>query len=237
MRAKLLGAMVLVGCVVLAGIGMTSADEKKPPVVANEKKVETKSEKYTPASTIDFGGELGLSFPSLTSLGGRIEAARQAADPVALAAAGLELAAAEKVSGKKAALAADAVLKEAVDLAKARGHSKELLMVAEMVKGDAAKELQTEADKAAQAEKAQADKPEEAARGTRFLRVHNHTHEGVDIYVNGQFIGHVHEHRHETFPLHMRHDRVEMLARHHHRTWGPARIHGEYDTYTWDLND
>jgi hypothetical protein len=233
MRTKLLGAALLAGCVVLLGIRVTSAaDDKKP--VANEKKVEAKAEKYTPASTIDFGSELGLSFPALTTLGARIEAARRAPDPVALAAAGQELAAAEKVSGKKAGLTADTVLKEAVDLAKVRGNSKEMLLVAELVKGDAAKDLQAEADKAAQAEKA--EQPE-ATRGARYLRVVNHTHEGLDIYVDGRFLGHVHEHRHETFPLHMKHERVVLFARHHHRTWGPAHIHGEYDTYTWELTD
>jgi hypothetical protein len=232
MRTKLLGAALLAGCVVLLGIGVSSAQEKKP--VANEKKIEVKAEKYTPATTIDFGGDLGLSFPALTSLGARIEAARRGPDPVDLAAAGTELAAAEKVSGKKAGLTSDAVLKEAVELARARGSSKELMMVAELVKGDTGKDLQAEALKAAEAEKT--PQPE-VGRGARYLRVVNHSDEGVDIYVDGRFIGHVYEHRHETFPLHMKYDRVEMFARHHHRTWGPARIRGEYDTYTWELTD
>jgi hypothetical protein len=235
MRTKLLAPALLAGCVVLIGLGVTAADDKQQ--VSTEKKVEAKAEKYTPASTIDFGGELGLPFAALTTLGSRIEAARRAPDPVALAAAGEELAAAEKVAGKKAALTADVVLKEAAELAKARGNSKELMMVAELVKGDAAKDLLDEANKAAEAEKVPQSTGKEEGRGARFLRIYNATHEGVDIYVNGERIGHVREHRRETFPLHMRHDRVVLFARHHHRTWGPARIHGEYETYTWELTD
>jgi hypothetical protein len=237
MRAKLLGALLLAGCVVLAGIGMTSAQDKKP--VATEKKVEgVKAEKYTPASTIDFGGALGLSFPSLTSLGGRIEAARRAPDPVALTADGLELAAAEKVSGKKADLTSETVLKEAVDLAKVRSHSQELRMVAELLKDDpAAKDLRAEADKAATREREEEAKSPEAGRGASYLRVVNRTHEGLDIYVNGEFLGHVREHQRETFPIHMRHEHVRLFAKHHHRTWGPAHIEGHYDTYTWELDD
>jgi hypothetical protein len=237
MRTKLLGAALLAGCVVLLGIRVSSAADDKKPVVPTEKKVEgVKAEKYTPASTIDFGGELGLPFQALTTLGSRIEAARRAPDPVALAAAGEELAAAEKVANKKASLTSDAVLKEAAELAKLRGNSKELMMVAELLKD---KDLQAEAEKAAKAENTPQSPPgkEEGTRGARYLRVINHSEEGVDIYVDGRFIGHVHSHRHETFPIHMKHEHVHMMARHHHRTWGPARIHGEYDTYTWELTD
>ena len=59
-----------------------------------------------------------------------IEHCRTAADPVGLAAAAKELAVAEAVSGKKAAVTSATISKEAIDLAKLRNSSQELSAVA-----------------------------------------------------------------------------------------------------------
>jgi hypothetical protein len=235
MKAKTLAAMLLIGCAILGGMVLPGAAQEKKPV-APGKKFEFKGEKYTPASTIDFGGELGLPLQALTTLGGRIEAAREAPDPVALAVAGLELAAAEKVSGKKAGLSSESLFKEVAGLARDRGHSKELLMVAELLND---KDLRAEADKAARREKDEAElaKAGETPRGTRYLRIWNRTQECAKVYVNGEFLGRVEPGAFDTFPIYKRYLPVRLFARHHHRTWGPARFDGEYDIWTWELND
>jgi hypothetical protein len=235
MKAKTLAAVLLTGCAILGGMVLPGTAQENKPVVP-EKKIEAKGEKYTPASTIDFGGELGLPLQGLTTLGGRIEAARRTPDPVALAVAGLELAAAEKVSGKNAGLSSEAVFKEVVYLAKVRSHSKELLMVAELLND---KDLRAEADRAARFEKGEAEaaKAGETPRGTRYLRVWNRTRECTEVYVNGECLGHVEPGEFATFPIYKRYREVRLFARHHHRRWGPARIDGDYDIWTWELND
>jgi hypothetical protein len=235
MRTKAL-AMALVACVGLVAAGGLVPQAK----AADEKKVESKSEKYTSAATINFGGQLGLPFESVANLGARIEAARRQSDPVSLAVLGLELAAAEKVAGKKADLTSDALLKEAVSTAKLRANSKELLMVAQLLKDDkAAKELTAEADKAAKREndEAEAAKSGEAPRGAQYLRVHNDFHEGVQIYVDGQQVGWVRPGARETFYIHKHHRHFTLFARHHHRTWGPVEVEGQFETYHWRITE
>jgi hypothetical protein len=235
MRTKALG-MALVAYVGLLATGGLPAQEK----AATEKKVESKSEKYTSAATVNFGGALGLPFESVANLGARIEAARRQADPVSLTVLGLELGAAEKVAGKKADLTSDTLLKEGVDLAKLRGNSKEMLMVAQLLKDDkAAKELTVEADKAAKREsdEAAAAKSGEAPRGAQYLRVHNAFHEGVQIYVDGQQVGWVQPGAHETFYIHKHHRHFTLYARHHHRTWGPVEVEGQFETYQWRITE
>src|SRR5689334_6602017 len=65
------------------------------------------------AATVDFRKALGVPFEGLTTIGARIEQARTASDPVCLAVLATELGVAEKVSGKKASLTSDEVMKEA----------------------------------------------------------------------------------------------------------------------------
>src|SRR4051794_4391874 len=65
------------------------------------------------ASAVNFNRAFGLPFESLNSLGQRIDHARRASDPVALASAARELGVAEAVSGKKASLRSADVMKEA----------------------------------------------------------------------------------------------------------------------------
>ncbi len=229
----------LLALVIGAGalVSGTSADDKKP---AGATKIEIKPEKYVPATTINFGGELGLPFESLTTLGVRIETARRSSDPVELTAAAIELAAAEKVAGKKASLTAEALLKEALETAKLRGNSKELKMIAQLVKDEkTAKDLESEATKAEKREKEEAEalKSGEKTRGTRYLRCINYCGEGVNVYVDGSFIGHIHAYQERTFYLGMKYRAVKLYARHSRIHWGPRYIEGDYDNYTWELRD
>src|SRR5262249_14902491 len=102
-------SLVACGCLLAAlssrAVGGDDKGETKVPKKAT--KIETKSKAAETALTVDFAKELGLSFPTLTTLGARIEQARQQADPVALGLAARELKVAEKVSGKQAAVTAD----------------------------------------------------------------------------------------------------------------------------------
>ena len=117
----------------MAGTSLSNANQVKEKKI----EVESKAEKYQSAAGIDFAGSFGLSFPSLTTLGARIEQARQAADPVGLAQAANELLIAEKVSGKKAPISADDLRKQAVKMALNRQRSSELQAVA-LLTSDAA---------------------------------------------------------------------------------------------------
>src|SRR5262245_55850865 len=111
-----------------------SAEELKKPkkeeVKGKDKQVVTsKPTKRVRASSINFRKAYGLPLASLGTLGARIDAARRAPDPVALAHAAGELKVAEKVSGKKASLTSNALLAEAAELAKLRKEVAELRSV------------------------------------------------------------------------------------------------------------
>src|SRR4051794_3944510 len=88
---------------------LSPADGPKGAVGAKDDKqdVRSRAEMRTSAAAANFGKQLNLPFPSLHTLGSRIDAARRAHDPVALAHAASELAVAEKVAGKKADLTSD----------------------------------------------------------------------------------------------------------------------------------
>ena len=86
------------------------------------------------AATVDFQAELGLSFPSLLSIGARIERYRTSSpDPFGLANAARELAAAEKFTGRNASITAEQLMQEAVQMAKVRNDATELKATASLV--------------------------------------------------------------------------------------------------------
>ena len=183
--------MSMVGIGLLGWLGSVSlADEPKP---GNEVVKASKMEKATVATTIDFGGELKLPFHSLITLGARIQEARMAPDPVALAAAARELAAEEKVSGKKAQLTAENLAQEATALAKMRNQSGELEAVSLLLENP---DAQTELKKLAEAaKKREADEAEAVRKGviTRGLRgtltVINKHNVAMSMYVDGNYVG------------------------------------------------
>lgn len=182
------GATVLVGGYVVATLLSSAA-------VAQDNVIETKKEKRTVATTVDFAGALGLSFPSLTGLGARIERARSAADPVGLAGAARELAAAEAASGKKASITSADLTKQAVDLATQRRSSKELKAVAALVSDDRTRTrlegLATQAA-AAEAQAREAKDSGEKTRGImRTLHVDNRTGYWINVYIDGHYVRNV----------------------------------------------
>jgi hypothetical protein len=107
------------------------------------------------APAVDFSEELGLSYPSLATLGGRVDSARESEDPVALAVASVELAADEKASGKTDDVKSTDLASEAIELAKERFHPAELKSVAAVLSGNSeAAKLTDVAGKAEQMEAA-----------------------------------------------------------------------------------
>jgi hypothetical protein len=95
--------LLLLGSLALVSLGVVSlagGDEPKKddPASADKEKIESKPTKRTPAASVKFRKELGLPLSTLNTLGSRIDAARRAHDPVALANAANELGVAERAS-------------------------------------------------------------------------------------------------------------------------------------------
>jgi len=131
-RAKvgllLLAATTLVSFAVVSLVA-GEQPKKDDPAAADKEVIDSKATPRTAAATVKFRKELGLPYPSLNTLGSRIDAARRAHDPVALAHAANELSVAEKVSGKKASLLAKELVKESAQLAALRRQETELRAV------------------------------------------------------------------------------------------------------------
>lgn len=208
--------MLVVGLAMLANTA-TAADDKAPTAKPGELlTIRSKLEPCVMASTIDFRKATGLPFSSLLSLGSRIQQAKEAADPVCLANCARELAVAEQVSGKNAAITAKSILDEAVSLAEIRGDSTELKAVA-LLAGDAKikgklDSLATEAaEREANARKAA--KEGEASREIHgSLTVCNHTDECLNIYVGGRFVGEVHAGESASFHVHDHNHYTQLSA-------------------------
>jgi hypothetical protein len=156
----------------------------------NEELVPLKRINYVSARTVDFNKELGVPFAGLLTLGTRIETAAKDLDPVSLAAAGLELKAAETAAGKTASYTSQKVLDRAVQIAVDRARPAELKAVKALLPEKAA-----EFDKLLTVLKRSED---ETARGTLFVRVRNIGDEHCDVLINGINRGCVEEHRTET---------------------------------------
>jgi len=181
-------AIVAILGLVASGLSPTAQGQPKK----EGKKIEAKMEAGTPAASVNFSKELGLEFVSLTTLGGRIAAARVVADPVALAAAAQELAAAEKASGKTAAINSADLLKEAVQLAKIRFTPSELKAVSYLAKDKSLLAVAEKADKAMQ-DQIKARQAGETSRGIQGTLHVDSRVQGVwlRVYVDGRFVGNV----------------------------------------------
>lgn len=184
MRIATLGLMVLL--LGASSTGLVLGQDK-------ENILETKRATAASAATVNFNEELGLGFASLNALGQRIEAARNAMDPVGLASAATELHVAERVSGKTASITSAALMDEAVELAKLRFQADELRAVALLVEDEKVRKDFT--DYAAQADKELAVQKQKKELGvrergiTRRLFVDNRTGYTLSIYVNGRYKG------------------------------------------------
>jgi hypothetical protein len=231
--------------VVLVPLGL-GADPKKPDPKDDDKQVvDSKPEKLSPAKAVDFRKELGLPFASLGTLGGRIDAARRAPDPVSLANAAGELAVAEKVAGKKASLTSTALGQEAAELAKLRKQATELkavLQINQQIAGEDAliadlKEQITSADRYAKQETEAVQKNEEPT-GPRRVLINNYSTQYADIWVNGNMKTQVGPGQSQWFTIEHKWDPTVLHAygNEDFNGWGKRIIWGNFKTYTWNLH-
>jgi hypothetical protein len=175
------------GFLLICGLAsVISADvDGAEPASSSEPKLERR------AKTVDFVGQLGLPLSNLVSIGERIDKARFEPDPVILAATAHELRAAEVASGKHADLTAEAIEKEAFELAKVRFRPGELKTVAFLLQDEGrAKELKQLAERAEKYEKEFHAKLGARSRGVGALTVVNRSlGPTIVVYYNGNQLG------------------------------------------------
>jgi hypothetical protein len=244
---RVCAGLALLGCFTLACFVLGEAPQKEDPASEDKEVVSSKVTHRPAAASVNFGKELGLPFPSLSTLGSRIAAARKAADPVALAHAASELAVAEKVSGKKASLTSPMLLQESAELAQLRRQQAELqatlhvsnqLAAEENVVANLRKSIAL-ANQQTQLEQEAIQKNQEPTWTPRKVLVNNYTTQHLLVYVNGyakwpmvppggaQMF--VIEHRWNPTVLKATGD--EDID-----TWGPRYIWGRFNKYTWNIN-
>jgi len=196
-RRFTLVTLLLSALVVCAGFpGRTRADDQKTgetqPSAGQAQWIESRGEHAPPVP--DFAKTYQLPFESLLTVGHRLSDARRKCDPITIALIATEIGVAEKVSGKKADLTSEKLVKEAVDLAKLRRREKELNAVALLVQ-DAAEAEQLRAlattAKAEEAERISIFKSGEREKGFRFLLVNNNAPDVITVTVNGVVVGDV----------------------------------------------
>jgi hypothetical protein len=196
-------------------------------------KVNSKAEQEDQARFIDFSRQLGLSIACLTDLGEKIDAARKASDPIELAMCAKLLEAAEGVVGeeKRASLTSKALLTEAVELAKMRSVPAELVTLGKLVGGKDSKDLNTLAESVIDEQTKSGEKTRDI---TGDLHVDNESHDHVDIYIDGRYVGVVPGHGHQTFHVH---NAYHAVARDHEgHVWRADFHHGHYHHYDWTLH-
>jgi hypothetical protein len=233
--------LLILGCAWF-GLAADSGTGNKPK---DKQVVDTKATKRQSAGAVNFKKELGLPYPSLGTLGSRIEAARRAPDPVALGHAASELHVAEKVSGKKASLTSQALLKEAAELASLRRQVSELQAVAQVSSQVAAEQslvtnLQQQvqmAKKIDKEEKETIQRNENPTGAPRKLLVNNYSTQYFDIYVNGFMKMQVGPGQSKWCVIEHKWNPTVLKAYGTEDTnnWGPRYIWGRFKTYTWNL--
>jgi uncharacterized protein (TIGR03000 family) len=198
------------------------------------------------ATSVNFRKELNLPFATLGTLGPRIDAARQAHDPVALAHAASELCVAEAVSGKKASLTSTAVLNEAAELAKLRKENEELQAVLNVSKRVADAEARNRLlQEEIASSKARVARDQEAIRQNqeptwtpRKVIVNNYTNDYLDLWVNGTYKVQIAPGMSQLFYIEHRWNPTVLTAygNEDNMTWGPRYIWGRFNKYTWNIN-
>jgi hypothetical protein len=226
--------------------GDPAVSQKKTGADKTDKQVvDSKARKHVPATSINFKKALNLPFKSLGTLGARIEAARRAPDPVALAHAANELFIAERVSNKKAALTADQVADEAGELANMRRQASELkamiLQTTQLGKEKAQiedlKRALAAAQKQARQETQAVKNGKEPSAAFRKVLVNNGSTQYVDIYVNGNLKTQIPPGESKWFVVEHKWNPTVLTAwgNADESKWGPRYIWGKFVTYTWNI--
>jgi hypothetical protein len=225
--------------------GGADAPKKAEADNADVQKVTSKPIKHVSAATVDFKKEFKLPLASLGTLGGRLEAARKAPDPLAMAHMANELAVAEKVSGKQAPITADGIMDEANELAKMRRQEAELksmiALTAQMAKQKARlRDLRaalTATQQQAKQESAAVRKGQEPKAAFRKVLVNNGSTQTVDIWVNGYQKTQVGPGQSKWFVVEHKWNPTVLKAygNEDSTVWGPRYIWGKFIKYTWNL--
>lgn len=239
-------ALALLGLFTLAALDRADDPKQADPAAKDEQVVKSTAVHKTPAASINFKKELGLPFPTLGTLGSRIDAARRAPDPVALANAAAELNVAEKVSGKTASLTSKQVLQEAAELASLRKQEAELkatLHVANQVMFEEDRVTALRKELAAAQQQTRQDQQafqmnQEPTWTPRTVVVNNYTTQYVDVYVNGSYKVQVLPGSQQTIVIEHRWNPTVLTAYGNEDidTWGPRYIWGQFTKYTWNIN-
>jgi hypothetical protein len=216
------------------------ADTPEDQEVVTSKKVAA-----PPAAKVNFRKELGLPYPSLATLGRRIDAARRNHDPVALANLASELSVAESVADKKASVTSAELIKDAQQLAKMRNQLAELRAVMKVQNQITARaediaitqQCIDEAKKAEAAAQESVAFNQEPTWTPRKVLVNNYTSQYMDLWVNGQYKGQILPGMSRTFIIEHRWNPTVLTAYGDTDTdnWGPRYIWGRFKTYTWNI--
>ena len=248
-RAKT--GLVFLGLLTLLFVGVASPaggdqPKKDDPAAADKETIDTKATPQPSAAGIKFRKEYGLSYPSLNTLGTRIDAARRAHDPVALAHTANELAVAEKVSGKKASLTSTALAKESAELAQLRRQESELrgtIAVQQQITGtddsiNALKGVLAQAKKQAAADSEAIRMNQEPTWTPRKVIVNNYTTQYIDVWLNGYYKVQVNPGMSQSFMIEHRWNPTVLTAYgdDDETTFKAFPIWGRFKTYTWNIN-
>jgi len=220
--------------------------KKADPAAAAKEKIDTKATPAPSAASIKFRKAYGLSYPSLGTLGSRIDAARRAHDPVALANAAGELNVAEKVSGKKASVLAKELIKESAQLAALRRQETELRAVTTTAQSIAdtddtlttLKQILNEAKARAAADSEAIRMNQEPTWTPRKVIVNNYTTQYIDVWVNGYYKVQVAPGLSQSFMIEHRWNPTVLTGYgdDDESNFGPVNIWGRFKTYTWNIN-
>jgi hypothetical protein len=238
-----ISGLALLGLVGLLSSAPAEEPKKAPP---DDQEVVTSKKVTLPlAAKVNFRKQLGLSYPSLATLGKRIDAARRAHDPVTLANLASELSVAESVAGKKASITSDELIKDAQKLAKLRNQQAELNAILKVQNQIAARDedIAITQQCIADAKKAAASAQESVAFNQnptwtpRKVLVNNYSSDYMDIWVNGHYKGQVAPGMSRTFVIEHRWNPTVLTAYGDQDSdnWGPRYIWGRFQTYTWNI--
>lgn len=191
---------------IVASAGMQATADDKPETAEIKSTIGEDSVKSCiGACHVNFRKDLGVTLQYLDSIGYTIHEARKTPDPVQLALCAKGLSVAEQVAGKKASVTADQVMQEAIQLARLRGFSAELSAVAKLTDKETSADLNELAEAAKEAEAADREATEQGETSKELvgtLRVENHSHECLRIFVDGRYVGTVHEGHTRSFHVH-----------------------------------
>ena len=237
------GAVVL-GCLIIVGSPAQPPKPEAPPV--EQQVVTSKSAKSSPAAAVKFRKDLNLPYPSLATLGGRIDAARRAGDPVTLANASSELLTAERVSGKSASLTSKQLIGEAAELASLRKqeaesdavlHVSDKVTLAEEQVANLKKQI-AYAQGVTAAEKRAIGSKEEPTNAPRKVIVNNYSTQYIDVQINGYLKGQVNPGTTKTFTIDQIWNPIVLKGwgDSDETIFGPVVLQGRFTTYTWNIN-